>query len=61
MSNRILFLQLYSRASGNFSPLFLYLFYLAIVREPMTLLGVGIALGFGAAFKRKNAKKENKG
>ncbi|ACK71138.1 hypothetical protein PCC7424_2726 [Gloeothece citriformis PCC 7424] len=31
------------------------------VPEPMTMLGVGTALGFGALFKRKNAKKENKG
>jgi hypothetical protein len=29
------------------------------VPEPLTILGVGTALGFGAGFKRKLAKKDN--
>ncbi|WP_420911668.1 PEP-CTERM sorting domain-containing protein [Rippkaea orientalis] len=31
-----------------------------VVPEPLTILGAGTAIGFGATFKRKLAKKTNK-
>ncbi|ACK71137.1 hypothetical protein PCC7424_2725 [Gloeothece citriformis PCC 7424] len=53
--------QVLARAASRNGILTPYSATFEAVPEPMTMLGVGTALGFGALFKRKNAKKENKG